>query len=154
MLSYSLKYSIKLECHCCTCCYYSISKFLSSVTSQSPLSHHSVTPQPPLRRESAVGCHADQPTPTTRAFRHTTPYRKAYLPCLQTTLTPLTTLSLLGHPLTPGKKTIVPGQCRPRNRVFSWTAIHFSTSRPHFWPFSWTGSRAAEKASRLVDCDI
>ena len=48
MLSYSLKYSIKLECYCCTCCYYSISKFLSPVTTQSPsvttqslLSHHS-----------------------------------------------------------------------------------------------------------------
>ena len=50
MLSYSLKYSIKLECYCCTCCYYSISKFLSPVTTQSP----SVTPQPPLSHHSVT----------------------------------------------------------------------------------------------------
>ena len=79
----------------------------------------------------------------TRAFRYTTPSRKAHLPCLQTTLTPLTTLSLLGHPLTPVKKSIALGQCRPRNRVFSWTAIHFSTSRPRFRPFSWTATSSA-----------
>lgn len=119
----------------------------SSVTSQSPLSHpqsrlshSSVTPQSPLRRESAVGCHADQPTPTMRAFRHTPMPRKAHLSCLQTTLTPLTTLSLLGHPLTPVKKSFALGQCRPRNRGFSWTATHFYTSRPRFRPFSWMGT--------------
>lgn len=90
-----------------------------------------------------MGCHADQPTPTTRAFRYTTPSRKAHLPCLQTTLTPLTTLSLLEASLNTGQKSIALGQCRPRNRVFSWTATHFYTSRPRFRPFSWTAISSA-----------
>ena len=90
-----------------------------------------------------MGCHADQPTLTMRAFRHTTPSRKAHLPCRQTSQTAATTLSLMGHPLTPVKKSIALGQCRPRNRGFSWTAIHLSTSRPRFRPFSWTATSSA-----------
>ena len=58
------------------------------------LCHHSVTPQSPLRRESAAGCHADQPTQTMRAFRHTTPYRKAHQPTPHSHKTHPTALSL------------------------------------------------------------
>ena len=111
MLSYSLKYSIKLECYCCTCCYYSRSKFLSPVTTQSP----SVTPQSPLRRESAAGCHADQPAPTTRAFRHTPMPRKAHQLTPHLHKTQLIALSLRSvsrspylHPHTRAQKKTAP----------------------------------------------
>ena len=128
VLSYSLKYSIKLECYCCTCCYYSVSKFLSPVPS-----YHSVTPQPPLRRESAVGCHADQPTPTTRAFRHTTPYRKAHQPTPHPHKTPPTALSLRSvsrrpylHPHTWAQKKTAPLLMHKKSPKHLLRALWFS----------------------------
>ena len=150
MLSYSLKYSIKLECYCCTCCYYSISKFLSPVTTQSPsvtpqppLSHHSVTTQSPLSHHSGGKArwgamqtsqhqpHALSGTQLRTAKRTNQPHTNTKpLPPRFPSWRP---------PSAADKKSFALGQCRPRNRMFSWTATHFYTSRPRFRPFSWMG---------------
>lgn len=86
-----------------------------------------------------------------RAFRHTTPSRKAHLSCLQTTQRHLSALSLLEASLNTGpQKTIFCAWAVPsrKSRVFM-DGNSFYTSRPRFRPFSWIGNRQGYIGSRL-----